>query len=132
MNFFQFNPNLQGILAITGAVFGLISQVLLWLYMIGAVRRVSVPDYMDFRNNINLAYLFSMLVLGFMCLTGSMPMVAFSQNLLIIQLICWAVTAIGAIVMLALRAGQRRYTKPALSTSLIKLLLTALALWVFA
>lgn len=132
MHFFELNSNLEGILAITGMVFGVISLILLWIYMIGAVRKASVPDYSDFRININLAYLFSILLLGFICLTGSFHMVAFAQNLLIIQLICWVVTAIGAIVMLAVSRQQRPYTKPALSASLIKLALTALVIWIFA
>ena len=132
MNFFNFNPNLETILAITGAIFGLIAQVLLWIYLIGTVRKAAVPEYTDFRININLAYLFSLLTLGFMCLTGSAPIVAFSQNLLVLQLALWVCTSIGVIILLAAYTRQREYTKPALSASLIKLVLTALALWIFA
>ena len=129
---FDLNANVGIVLAVVGAVFGLIAQVLIWIYMIAAVRGVQLPSYGDFRRNVNLAYLFSELLLAFVCLTAEVAAVALAQNLLIIQLGCWAVTCIGAVVMLAVRSASREYINSALGAGLFKLALTALILWVIA
>lgn len=132
MNLFDLNANVGIVLAVVGAVFGLIAQVLLWIYMVAAVRGVNMPDYGDFRRNVNLAYLFSALLLSFVCLTAEIAAEALAQNLLIIQLGCWMVTCIGAVVMLAVRSSQRERINSALGAGLFKLVLTALVLWVIA
>lgn len=132
MNVFGLNADVGIVLSIVGAVFGLIAQILIWIYMIAAVRGVQLPEYGDFRRNVNLAYLFSALLLSFVCLTSDAPALAFAQNLLIIQLGCWMVTCIGAVVMLAVRSASREHINSALGAGLFKLVLTALVLWVIA
>lgn len=130
MNIFALELNLNTILSITGIVFGVVSQLLVWIYLIASARGVQLPAYEDFRTNVTLSHLFSMLVLSFVCLTGSQAVAALCRNLLATELAGWIVTLFGAVLFIAFCRNSRSNIKTALGASLFKVVLTALALWV--
>lgn len=126
MNFF----NLDHILCLIGMVFGIVSQLLVWIYMIASARRVSLPEYDTFRTNVNLSFLFTMLILSFMRLSRTETAGYISILFMVIHLAAWVLTLMVSIIMLAFCRNSRENLKSAMSACLFKTMLTTLALWV--
>lgn len=130
MNIFNMEINIDTLLAITGMVFGVTSQLLVWIYMIASARGVELPVYGDFRANINISYLFSMLVLSFLFLTGASIESVLCRNLVAALLAGWVLVLFAALVILAVRRVSRPSMRSALGATLFKVAITALILWV--
>ena len=130
MNIFNMQIDFDTLLAIIGMVFGVTTQLLVWIYMIASARGVELPVYNDFRANINISYLFSMLVMTFLFLTDASGENVLCRNLVAIQLALWALSLFGAVVIMAFRRHSRANIRSALCSSLFKLAITALILWV--
>ena len=130
MNIFNMEINIDTLLAITGMVFGVTSQLLVWIYMIASARGVELPVYGDFRANVNISYLFSMLVLSFLFLTGASIESVLCRNLVAALLAGWVLVLFAAIVILAVRRVSRPSMRSALGATLFKVAITALILWV--
>lgn len=122
--------NIDTLLAITGMVFGVTSQLLVWIYMIASARGVELPVYGDFRANVNISYLFSMLVLSFLFLTGASIESVLCRNLVAALLAGWVLVLFAALVILAVRRVSRPSMRSALGATLFKVAITALILWV--
>ncbi len=122
--------NLEIILCITGIFFGTVSQLLVWGYMISCVRLVAVPEYSTFRTNVNLAFLFSQLVLSFLYLTRFDTAGELSGLLMVIHLGLWMLTLLAGVLLMAFHRYSRDYLKSAVLSCLFKLVLAALALWI--
>lgn len=130
MNIFNMEINIDTLLAITGMVFGVTSQLLVWIYMIASARGVELPVYGDFRANVNISYLFSMLVLSFLFLTGASIESVLCRNLVAALLAGWVLVLFAALVILAVRRVSRPSMRSALGATLFKVAITALILWV--
>jgi hypothetical protein len=129
MNFFPVEISFHTMLALSGLILGGVSLLLVWVYVITAARGVNLPDYKDFRTNINLSYLFCVLVLSFLYLTGEQTVAAECMNLMAAVLGGWIVTVVATVPFLAFCRKSRSNIKLALSASLFKVILTILFLW---
>ena len=98
--------------------------------MIASARGVELPVYGDFRANVNISYLFSMLVLSFLFLTGASIESVLCRNLVAALLAGWVLVLFAALVILAVRRVSRPSMRSALGATLFKVAITALILWV--
>jgi len=127
MNFL--NPTF--ILCVAGLLLGTVAQILYWIYTIESSGLVRTPDYSDFAGCINIAYLFSMLILAFMNLTRKETAGHLTFIMLVVHLGAWIVSLLVTVILLAwFDDGRRDDLKKAATSCLCKTMLTALTIWV--
>lgn len=124
------NVNMDLIFSLLGLILTTIAQVMVWAYMIDAARGVRMIDYKDFRVNINICFLFGILVMCFMYLTRYDAAGELCMLFMLIHAAMWALTLIVSVVMMIVSAHNRGELKHAMTSSICKLLLSALAIWV--
>ncbi len=122
--------NLELILPLLGLILGTVAQIMLWAYIIDSARGARMIDFSDFRININLCFMFCLLVLSFLYLTGSQAMAVNCGLFLLLHTGLWVLTLIGSVITTIFCPNNRDELKSAITSSIYKLVLCVLAIWI--